>query len=265
MNTTTTVINLLNPNEFTKGIQRFHGTDTQSAFINNIKTQGPNWQWRTRSITYHNNSQGYRCAEFDSIDWSSSILLFGCSVAYGVGIDYERTVGQGLSRLMNMPVINLARGGTSYTFNWINSVQLASAGVKPRAVVYIWPDSYRSSRFQSQDPLRVAHHGSWNYDGRELSDQGYTNHHQYMARYQSLCLDQLWTCPVTQWTWVQEQSISPLVKQLPQAAAGDLGARDLMHPGVETHALYAGIIADELVALGGGVNNSFVPLQHCQF
>jgi hypothetical protein len=243
---TTSSIQLLNPNEFPKGIQCFIGTDSKKLFIDNFKTQPADWEWKTRSITYNNNSQGYRCAEFDQIDWDSSILLFGCSMAYGIGMDYERTIGQQLSRLLAAPVVNLARTGTSYTFNWINSIQLCAAGVRPRAVVYIWPDSYRSSRFYSEDPLQVQHRGVWNYDGKELADQGYPLHHQHMAHYQSLSLQHMWSCPVTQWTWVTEEQM-PLVKQLPQCAQGH--ARDLMHPGAETLTTYAETIAEDLAPL----------------
>lgn len=56
---------------------------------------------------YTVNSQGYRCPEFDAIDWENSIIFFGCSHVFGIGLLDHETVANQLSLILNCPVINL--------------------------------------------------------------------------------------------------------------------------------------------------------------
>ena len=74
-----------------------------------------------RSVSYKLNSQGYRCPEWNDIDWASSHLLFGCSVVQGIGLNDADTLDQELVKLLNEPVVNLGVGGGSLPFILANT------------------------------------------------------------------------------------------------------------------------------------------------
>ena len=79
----------------------FCGTDDHATFERNLQLQPPDWQWRTKKIKYSVNSTGYRCPEWDQIDWSESILIFGCSQVFGIGVDDADTISDNLSRILS--------------------------------------------------------------------------------------------------------------------------------------------------------------------
>ena len=62
---------------------------------------------------YTRNSEGYRCAEFSSINWSNSIAVFGCSEVFGVSVPEDQTLPHHLSLLFGRPCINLGIPGAS--------------------------------------------------------------------------------------------------------------------------------------------------------
>lgn len=80
----------------------------------------PRRQWRCRAlgiqdytVTYTINSWGYRCAEFDTVDWKQCIAVIGCSFVFGTGLREEDTLPCVLSRELGLPVINLGVQGAS--------------------------------------------------------------------------------------------------------------------------------------------------------
>ena len=49
---------------------------------------GDKYEYKDKTLNYTiNRIQGYRAKEFTDIDWSNSVLFFGCSWVFGVGID----------------------------------------------------------------------------------------------------------------------------------------------------------------------------------
>jgi hypothetical protein len=107
------------------------GSDTEERFQENLKSQPEDWPWRNQQITYKLNSQNYRAPEWDSIDWENSVVMFGCSQVFGVGVDEDQTLGYYLSELLNKPVINLGIPGGSSMALWINTEKLLNYGINP--------------------------------------------------------------------------------------------------------------------------------------
>lgn len=62
---------------------------------------------------YNRNSQGYRCAEFNSIAWDRAIAVFGCSEVFGVSVPTDQTLTHYLSTTFDRPCINLGVPGVS--------------------------------------------------------------------------------------------------------------------------------------------------------
>lgn len=206
--------------------------DTLDLFQRNSLQQPESWPYHHRKIRYTLNSWGYRCPEFDSIDWANSILAFGCSFTFGIGVNDDETWCHQLSLLLAVPVINLAQPGSSTEFQYLNYLRLSSRGIQPLAVVYAWPDYLRWCEPRSQFlSTQIVHHcGPWDMKlDRELSDAQQSRlkfPQYYQARdrtLQSLCS---WRCPRFDFTHARYQAPT-----LPLAPEIQDRGRDLVHPG----------------------------------
>ena len=137
----------------------FSGGDRKELFEENLKTQPDNWYYRTHKVKYTLNSLGYRTKQFDDIDWKESIVIFGCSYVFGVGVTDEHTISYFLEKLLGRPVINMGIGGSSIQTALHNSIILNDSEYPiPKAVVNNFTEL---NRFQLYLNNYVEHHGSW--------------------------------------------------------------------------------------------------------
>lgn len=90
-----------------------------------------------RTHTYSINSRGFRCDEFENCDWQDSVVWFGCSFTFGVGIDCEETVPGQWSQVSGVPTVNLGYPGCS-NGRIAHLAGLLLNAVRPRAVVVNW-------------------------------------------------------------------------------------------------------------------------------
>lgn len=235
----------------------FYGTDTKELFEHNCKIQSADWVWRNKKVHYTINSQGYRCEEFDNIDWSNSVLMFGCSYVFAPGVDDSDTMAAKLSKLIKRPVINLGQGATDDLFQFCNSNLLYAQGIRPYAVIYLWPGVHRLSEFKGDGS--VSNWGSWNCQHSEMAKYWITNETQVteFLEFISLSVRNLWDCPIMEYYpylhWCEEKQTRQLnqfngsVTYIPHTtwpnikhwghvmdAARDHGLRGNYHPGPET-------------------------------
>lgn len=223
--------------------------DSREFYQKNLATQPADWLWRSRSLRYTLNSQGFRCPEWSDIDWSSSIVCMGCSMTFGVGVDDSDTWCHQLELITGRPVVNLGWPGASVGLMWANSVELIRAGISPHALVYYWPDSSRVAEFIR--PGQVYNWGIWDQDrpnprlpwndglGRVWIDR--KNHSLQMARYQIASLR--WSCARLDLTWNFDDQFEGLAEHL--HVMEDRG-RDLGHPGPLSHRQFAQAVAQRL-------------------
>jgi hypothetical protein len=187
------------------------------------------------SVTYTLNSQGYRCPEWDQIDWNNSYLLFGCSVVQGVGLEESQTLNQILEPLLGNPVINLGVGGGSLPFILANTYKLIDAGIKPKAVIIVYPEPSRVALFLKDN---VEHVGAW------VSDKWYNtwvkdNNAEFYGYLASRSINTAWATHGVPVISVHQPDV-PGPQDLPRYV--DVAA-DGSHPGPETIKLWADHIA----------------------
>ena len=219
----------------------FISSDSEESFQKNLEELGPSWFWAKRSIYYQLNKQGYRCSQWDQIDWSSSILFFGCSQTFGVGLPVEMTIPYLVEQSLGISCINLARMGSSCMFQWANTVRLYSAGIRPRAVVYVWPDYNRVTSFNS-DPM-VLSVGTWR-EGHEFMPWVLHPHQgREFFRHVVLTVDNIWDCPIIHTTFTVEN-----LEIIPKAVCfvHEDKARDLVHPGPKSTQLLADHVSNQI-------------------
>lgn len=215
----------------------FYGTDSRELYLHNLRVQSSEWIWRSKPVRYTVNSQGYRCPEFDRIDWASSIVMFGCSYQFAPGVDDSDTMSSQLQRILGIPVVNLGQGATDDLFQWANTVRIASYGVKPLAAVYLWPGVHRLSTFK--DNTSVDSWGPWNCHLNPLAAQYAVNetHSRALLDYYASSVDSMLGCPTLHYyaynygpeDWGRIRAWGCV-----RDSARDLGLTGAYHPGPET-------------------------------
>lgn len=238
-------------------IGKFASTDTKQLYKKNYKKAGKSWFWRDYPVTYTCNSQKYRCPEFDTIDWSENIVMFGCSYTFGVGVSDEQTIASQLTSL-GWPTINLGQPGTGPDYQWANSIILKEHKIKPKAVIYFWPDPGRVCQwFKKGNPEEYRLFGSWNttpgdWGWHYISDD---IHSINQLSWYSRCMRLLWDCPVVELTVPvtkdlefskkYDKNIKILPPRLDTARDYDIDA-GTGHFGPLTNKLWAEFIINEL-------------------
>lgn len=132
--------------------------DSEDLFHQLIKFQPDDWHYRTKEVLYHVNSSGYRTYEWNKINWQESIVLFGCSCVYGVGLAEDETIAYHLEQLLGRPVINLGFSSGSGDVVLHNCITVLENYGIPWGVSILWPPSNRFKYFTSTNPL---HLGPW--------------------------------------------------------------------------------------------------------
>jgi hypothetical protein len=150
---------------------RFAGMDSEDAFKKSLEEQPDDWEYRNKEVYYDINTQGFRTYDLDTVDWDNSIVLFGCSQVFGVGLAEEDTLAKQIEELVDVPVINLAVGGGSNDITTANMSLLAMMGARPRAVVNFWTSPFRFSFFQGQDRETITI-GPWVKAGWAYAEEG---------------------------------------------------------------------------------------------
>ena len=142
------------PNTTLRFDSSFAGSDSPVQFRQRLANMPADWHYRTKEISYISNRHGYRTVEFDAVDWENSIVLFGCSHVFGVGLAEDETLGHHLHEKLGHPVINMGCGGASTLYSLYNQMTLHQA-VKPRAVVNLWTSSDRLTVIAGKLPLNI--------------------------------------------------------------------------------------------------------------
>lgn len=225
--------------KFFKQNFRLLDIDSRELYQKNLNTQPIDWYYRKSQVTYTVNKHKYRTTEFKNIDWTNSIVVFGCSIVFGVGLTDDDTIDKRLSSLLNVPVINMGMPGSSIQLSWFNSIILKNIG-NPLAVVQLWTGLERTCYFNKRS---VDWYGSWNLQKNNYMDiyNKDPSHGKVHAMMASLTNKKLWN------RYYEASFFDDTSKTLncDKFAMVDY-ARDLLHPGRETTKLAAEKIAKGL-------------------
>jgi hypothetical protein len=145
--------------------------DTYELYKKNKAILGPDWHYWNKTLTYTCNSQGYRAPEFDTVDWKNSIVVFGCSMVAGIGVDDKETITHQLHLKSGRPVINMGAPGAGLDVALWNNYILRSQYAKPWAVVNLFTNFHRFCIYREQD---VSYIGPW--DDKNPAYTSYMQH-----------------------------------------------------------------------------------------
>ncbi len=222
--------------------EHFSGTDTKTEYEKNLVIQPRDWYYRNNPVKYTLNSWGYRTKEFEKIDWGNSIVLFGDSHVFGVGVDDKDTISSQLESMTGIPVVNMGVGGTSMCYALNNSSILRDGYSTPRAVVYIWTNYDRTTFYRKKN---LTSCGPWNVE-----------YFPYMKEWSSdkyhAVTNALFISKISKWLWkdtrhVEASYFKDTAKLLKCHYIEPMDkARDVLHAGKGTHHKAATYIAKTL-------------------
>lgn len=136
----------------------FSGSDSKKNFDDLLKITSIDWHYRTKEVFYKINNSGYRTSNWDSIDWENSIVIFGCSCVFGVGLAEDETINYYLEQMTGKKVINMGYGGGSNDLMIDNCAFMINNFGYPKNVVFCWTFPDRFLFFYKNIHLPIA---SW--------------------------------------------------------------------------------------------------------
>jgi hypothetical protein len=209
----------------------FAGMDTSDYYKNNLQKMPDDWHYRTKEIYYKTNTLNYRTVDFENVSWKDSVVVFGCSNVFGIGLAEDETIDYQLSLLLDCPVINMGAGGTSMMFSLHNQLVLHNIE-QPKAIINMWTGIERLTIFDKDKAVNITAH-SHNHFSKELFKLW--NYYPTHSLSFSLMLQQM---SVALWKDIPHVEVT-----LFESTANDLNceflrwedkARDLQHPGPVT-------------------------------
>ena len=228
----------------------FLGTDSEELFKKNLTSQPDSWLYRTQSVKYTCNSMDYRTVEFKDIDWASSVVLFGCSNVFGIGLDDSQTISSHLSNMINCPIINMGIGGSSIDFSLYNSVILNAGYPTPKGIVHIWSSPNRAGYYHSQ---KVEQFGNWSYELASKNNTDIANRMKWVLDDVHCSTHAVFASMISKQLWLEKTKYyeASFFQNTSQAMRCDYlrmldFARDLGHPGEKTAIAVAELIATKL-------------------
>ena len=171
-------------------------------------------------------------------------------MVFGVGVDEDETIPHHIEELSGVRTINMGIGGSSNFHTWYNLLQLISAGTKPKAIINVYTTLDRLMYFNEstvnklgawtliddKDENEKRLYQSWNF--KDTNIVGYGKLLQQTI--QTLCKG----IPYVECSYFEHSANSLSV---PKLTTIDL-ARDMKHPGSESHKKSALTIIDLLNA-----------------
>lgn len=184
---------------------------------------------RQRNCGYTLNSKGYRCPEFEDINWEESIVVFGCSNTMGIGLDDSETYPHLMQEALKRPVINLGQGGTGIWQIVYNYRALHRQGRKPYKTVLQIPEANRLGIFYENG--EVYNLGPWETKKNKIRKSEYMEYNTNLYNtlvYQTMALELIDSIrPVDCLLTFKYQAPGEFIDYVDKA-------RDLGHPGPRT-------------------------------
>jgi hypothetical protein len=245
------------------GTVNWYGFDDEARFRENVKKQPDVMTaWKGQTFNYTLNSQGFRAPEFLKVDWANSVVVLGCSIVFGEGLDNTQCLTHQLSEIIGRPVINLGIPGAGPDLIFYNSMVLQRKYPQTQQVIIVWPGADRLTEFTDQG---ANNYGIWNCDPTKFEElkswhriyatmNANPEHRAHVMRMYSCALQSIWGQRLREFTWAPETANHIGCKLLNwERKSWDDGdsnrsdrARDLLHPGRDWHRAWAKQIAKNL-------------------
>jgi hypothetical protein len=182
----------------------FFGTDTKTLFHQNNLLQPNDWHYRSQTITYNFNKQGFRSyLDYDNIDWANTVVLLGCSNIMGVGLSFNETLDYHIQSQTGYNVVNLGVAGSSIDVSIYNSAVVKNITKHVKAVIVGWPSAERFLTF-TEDTRQPIHNTPANLTSNDLTYfDKFLSGQSMHTRYKNLLFKELYSnfCKIYEFTF----------------------------------------------------------------
>lgn len=221
------------------GILNYYMDDNEQKFKENLLNLSENWYYRNNKVEYHLNDLGYRGKNFDVHDWKESIVVFGCSCVFGVGVSEDETLTHYLSEITGRNVINIGVPGGSNQLILDNSLTMKRKYGNPYSIITMWTCTDRLPFYGNKQLYNI---GLWNHtlneydtDGviyKNIFDSFYVDYsHENITFYNIVqCMRNIWEDKTNYYEASYFEPVSHY-GQLSEYFNFSNSARDLLHPG----------------------------------
>jgi len=209
------------------------GSDSEANFKKNLATQPADWIYRDKEVSYIRNSYGHRSVEPNRLA-DGYILFVGCSITEGIALALEDTYAYKVSQDLGIPYYNLALNGfgpdlvAQNLSAWFNEIKIS-----PSAVVIQWPQAHR--KFEKNNKNEIVPIGPWGdkTDNTDYITSDMWKEYEKVAStsYMEHYFDVLRTVTVN---YLEAKHLK-IVEIMPNDIPTVDIARDLTHPGMESH------------------------------
>ena len=210
-----------------------------SDSLENFETTSNN-RYNKNSIIYNFNNYGYRSIDIDLTDQTSKILCVGCSITFGVGLPEDEIWPTHIqSSFSKYKVYNLGVAGASPD-TVARILTNSCLALTPDIVLILWPSKSRYETYQDRSKGFISPHGPWNlskhniemFDEMQLYNQFEKN--KLIVR---LLKDKY-----------KFNLIEFEADKITTKTKNSILARDMQHPGAETHQLISKMFTDSINA-----------------
>lgn len=230
--------------ETTNKTEQWEGDGALVNYQNALKEMPNDWYYRDAPVSYTYNSLGHRSKDIENVDLDNYILFIGCSHTMGIGMEADKIYPHLLAQKLNCDYYNLALGATGMDIVLHNlTIWFTTVAKKPKALIIQWPDITRLTTGSSIHNLEPR--GLW-YNNEEYNrfvslgmDIEFFEARKLMAHYivQSFQVPTVYFGLEKVIPFDESTIIEPIIDK----------ARDLGHPGIKSHQLFAESIHDHLI------------------
>ena len=217
---------------------------SRENFINALREMPNDWYYRDNKVSYTYNSLGHRSKEIQDVDLDNYILCTGCSHTEGIGMEADKIYPHLLSQKLNSDYYNMAMGATGMDVVLHNlTIWFSTIPKKPKALIIQWPDFTRLTTGASVNNLQPR--GLWYNDSKYNDfvnlgiDLEFFEAKKLMAHHvvQSFQVPTVYFGLEKVIPFNDSTIIEPIIDR----------ARDLGHPGIKSHQLFADSIHEYLI------------------
>jgi hypothetical protein len=228
---------------FSNRTWEFCGRDCLTDYQKNIKKQPKDWIYNNKKVFYDINSYGYRTKEFEKIEWEKSVVLFGCSLVFGEGVNENETISSYLENIIGYPVINIGIGGSSNQLIFHNSLALLEKFKKPKKVIFCWTSFLRYLKYNTFNDVELM--GEWSYLYKDVNyDNSYNTIMNNLLHVKSTI--KMWENKSDTFNFSFFQQTSKVLRCPLLSNLIVDKSRDLVHPGPKSNLRIANFISKKI-------------------
>jgi len=112
--------------------------------------------WTDNNVRYRFNEYGYR-HQGPFVENRNALVALGCSITFGIGVNYEQTWPYYVAKELGLDCVNLAQPGTGINASY-RAAKMWLPVIKPKVVMFYVPSHHRRELWPAPDIEEEDHY-----------------------------------------------------------------------------------------------------------